>query len=158
MQNTQEVIMTLADPVAIWLIIGVVLMVAELVIPGGIVFFVGLSAVLTGGVWFTGLVSTWTNALVLFFISTMVLILAFRGITQKLVGGDSHVANTDEELEIFGKTVKVVSKIGPGKDEGRVEFQGTQWTAISDGSEIEAGEQVNIVCHENISLLVERIK
>lgn len=150
--------MTLSNPVSIWLIIGIVLMLAELIIPGGIVFFIGLSALLTGGAWFVGLVSTWVNALVLFFIATMVLIFAFRGITQKLVGGDYHVANTDENLDIYGKKVKVVSKIGPGKAEGRVEFQGTQWNAISDGSEIDTGEEVTIVCHENISLLVERIK
>lgn len=150
--------MTLSNPVSIWLIVGIILMLSELIIPGGIVFFIGLSAVITAGAWFIGIVETWTYALVLFFILTMVLILVFRKVTQRLVGGDYTIANTDEDVDIYGKKVTVVSKIGPGKSEGRVAFQGTQWTAISDGSEIEAGEEVTIVCHENISLLVERIK
>ncbi len=153
----QEVSMTLSNPAAIWLIAGLVLMVAELVIPGGIVVFVGLSAVITGGAWFIGLVNTWPNAFVLFFILTMVLILAFRGVTQKLVGGDSHIANTDEDLDVYGKTATVVETIGPGQHMGRIEFQGTQWPALGDGREILAGAQVKIVCHENISLLVEPI-
>lgn len=147
--------MNLSNPVAIWLISGLVLMLAELIIPGGIVFFIGLSASLTGALWFFGIVTTWVNALVLFFILTMVLILAFRGVTQKLVGGDSHIANTDEEVDIYGKTALVLETIGPGEHEGRVEFQGSQWPALGDGKEIQTGSEVTIVCHENISLLVE---
>ena len=147
--------MSLSDPAAIWLISGLILMVAELVVPGGILLFVGLSAVITSAAWFFGVVSGRPNAFVMFFILTMVLILAFRGVTQKLVGGDSTVANTDEDLDIYGKTAIVLEKIGPGEKIGRIEFQGSQWPALSDGSEISSGSEVTIVCHENISLLVE---
>ena len=147
--------MNLSNPVAIWLVSGIVLMLAELIIPGGIVFFIGLSALLTGGVWFLGLITTWVNALVFFFIMTMVLIFVFRGVTQKLVGGDFHVANTDEDLDIYGKSALVLETIGPGTHQGRIEFQGSQWPALGDGQEIQRGSEVTIVCHENISLLVE---
>ena len=48
--------------------------------------------------------------------------------------------------------------LGPGTHAGRVEFQGTTWTALSDGSELEKGSHATIVCKENISLVVEPIK
>ncbi len=147
--------MSLSDPVAIWLIAGIVLMLAELIIPGGIVVFIGLGAFLTGGLLFVGIIDTWVSAWLFFFIATMVLIFAFRGVTQKLVGGDSHIANTDENLDIYGKTALVIETIGPGENPGRIEFQGTQWPALGDGQEIQTGSEVTIVCHENISLLVE---
>lgn len=147
--------MTLSEPITLWLVCGIILMVLELVIPGGIVFFIGLSSVITGGLWFLGVVNTWPTALVLFFILTMVLVLAFRGVTQKLVGGDSTIANTDEDLDIYGQVAKVVETIGPGQKEGRIEFQGTHWSALGNGKEINAGEQVKIICHDNISIVVE---
>ncbi|WP_440875289.1 NfeD family protein [Thalassotalea sp. PLHSN55] len=147
--------MSLSNPVAIWLTLGIILMCAELIIPGGIVVFIGLGAVLTGVLWFLGITTTWTSALVFFFIATMVLVMAFRGVSQKLVGGDSHIANTDENLDIYGKTAQVLETIGPGEHVGRIEFQGTQWPALGDGQEIPSGSEVTIVCHENISLLVE---
>ena len=50
----------------------------------------------------------------------------------------------------------VTEKIGPGNQAGRVEFQGTTWTALSDGCEIAIGDHATIVCKENISLVVER--
>ncbi|SET00633.1 NfeD family protein [Thalassotalea agarivorans] len=147
--------MDFSDPVTIWVTLGIVLMLAEIVLPGGIVFFIGLSALLTGGAWFVGLVDTWVYSLVTFFILTMVLILAFRNVSQSLFGGDQHIGNTDEDLDIYGKTATVIEPIGPGKQPGRIDFQGTQWPALSDGSEIPAGANVKIICHENISLLVE---
>ena len=66
------------------------------------------------------------------------------------------VGNIYEELDIYGKEVLVTENIGPGTHAGRVEFQGTTWTALGDGSEIMAGSHATIVCKENISLVVEQ--
>lgn len=147
--------MTLSDPVSIWLTCGIILMALELIIPGGVVVFIGLSSVLTGGLWYLGIVNTWSTALVVFFILTMILVLAFRGVTQRLVGGDATIANTDEDLDIYGQVAKVVETIGPGQKSGRIEFQGTQWDALGNGEEIVSGQQVKIICHENIAIVVE---
>ena len=148
--------MSLSDPVAIWVVIGLVLMLAELVIPGGIVVFIGLACLITAGALFLGLISGFASTITLWAITTIVLLLAFRNVAQKLVGGDTSVANTDEDMDIYGKTAKVLETIGPGEKQGRVEFQDTSWLAIADGTVIEAGEDVTIVCRDNIALVVEK--
>ena len=75
--------------------------------------------------------------------------------TKKLFKSDETIGNVHEELDIFGQEVQVLENIGPGQQKGRVEFQGTTWSALGDGSEIPAGTQVRIICKENISLVVE---
>ncbi|MGL4515765.1 MAG: NfeD family protein, partial [Shewanella sp.] len=72
-------------------------------------------------------------------------------------GGDSHVDNTDEELEIYNQIAHVKQTIGPGQTPGRVEFQGSEWPALGDGSVIAVGSQVRIICRENIALVVEPV-
>lgn len=147
---------SLTDPVLVWAIIGLVLMVAEIVIPGGIVVFLGAACLIVAGTWQLGFIDTIVEAMTLWFISSIVLLLAFRNVTQKLVGGDITVANTEEDMEIYGKTAKVIETIGPGQKPGRIEFQDTSWMALADGTVIEPGETVTIVCHDNISLVVEK--
>lgn len=145
------------NPLLIWLISGLVLMVAELVIPGGIVVFLGAACLVVAGAWQFSLVDTWPQAMTLWFISSLVLLFVFRNVTQKLAGGETTVANTDEDMDIYGKTATVVETIGPGEKTGRIEFQNSTWMAMADGSVIEPGESVRIICHDNISLVVEKV-
>lgn len=144
------------NPLLIWLATGLLLMLAELVIPGGIVVFLGAACLVVAGAWQMALIDSWPQAMTLWFISSLVLLLVFRNITQKLVGGETTVANTDEDMDIYGKEATVVETIGPGEKTGRIEFQNTTWMALADGSVIEPGEKVKIICHENISLVVEK--
>ncbi|MCH1920847.1 NfeD family protein [Shewanella sp. A3A] len=138
-----------------WGIAGVVLMLAELIIPGGIVVFLGAACLIVAAALWLGLISGIAQAFTLWFIASIVLLLAFRQVTQKLVGGDSHVDNTDEELDIYNQVAVVKQTIGPGEQLGRVNFQGADWPALGDGSQIVAGSRVRVVCRENIALVVE---
>ncbi|GGI80914.1 NfeD family protein [Shewanella gelidii] len=149
--------MAFSNPIVIWLVVGVVMMLAELVIPGGIIILLGGAAVIVSGALALDIVEGVVQALTLWFIASIALVMSFRQVTQKLVGGDSHVGNTDEELDLFNQTALVKQTIGPGQQAGRIEFQGTDWTAIGDGSEIVAGSQVRVICRENIALVVEPI-
>ena len=97
------------------------------------------------------------QSMTLWFISAIVLLLAFRQVTQRLVGGDSHVDNTDEAIDLYNQIVRVKQTIGPGQTPGRVEFQGSEWPALGDGTTIAAGTEVRIICRENIALVVEPI-
>ena len=149
--------MELTNPIMIWGCIGLVLMLAELVIPGGIVILLGGACLVVASALGIGLVDGIVQSLTLWFIASIVLLLGFRQVTQKLVGGDSHVDNTDEELDIYDKIALVKETIGPAQHAGRIEFQGTEWSALGDGSEIAAGTQVRIICRENIGLIVEPV-
>lgn len=147
--------MELSNPIIIWGCIGLALMLAEIIIPGGIVILLGGACLVVASALAIGLVEGIVQSLTLWFIVSIVLLLGFRQVTQKLVGGDSHVGNTDEELDIYNQTAVVKETIGPAQHQGRIEFQGTEWSALGDGSEIAAGTRVRIICRDNIALVVE---
>lgn len=149
--------MAFSNPILIWSIIGVILMLAELVIPGGIVVLLGAACLVVAGALGIGLVQGPVQSLTLWFISAIILLLTFRQVTQRFIGGDSHVDNTDEELEIYNQIARVKQIIGPGQTTGRVEFQGSEWPALGDGSIIAVGSEVRIICRENIALVVEPV-
>ena len=141
-----------------WLILAVVFACLEIFIPGGILLNLGIASVLVAIGVQQQILDTWVLTLTTWFIlATLLLIMAYF-ITERFFAGDTTIENIHEELDIYGKTVNVVEKIGPGNQSGRIEFQGTTWTALSDGSIIPAGSQAAIVCKENISLVVEPIK
>ncbi|GLS83451.1 NfeD family protein [Paraferrimonas haliotis] len=144
-----------SNPAVVWVVVGILMMLAELIIPGGVIFFLGLSALLVGGLIGLGLISSWVIAVTVWFILSIVLTLSLRQLVQKHFGGDISHQNTDEEFSLHGQTADVIEPIGPGQSQGRVRFQGTTWTAVSDGREIAVGEEVVVVCRENIGLLVE---
>ncbi|QYJ78490.1 NfeD family protein [Shewanella acanthi] len=149
--------MTFSNPIFVWSVIGIILMLAELVVPGGIVVLLGAACMIVAAALGIGLVEGIVQSLTLWFISAIVLLLTFRQVTQRLVGGDSHVDNTDEELDLYNQIARVKQTIGPGQTAGRVEFQGSEWPALGDGSIIAAGSVVRIICRENIALVVEPI-
>lgn len=146
------------SPITIWAVIGVVLIIAETVIPGGIVMFLGAAALLVSGTLMLGIIDTWPQSITLWFILSIILVLSFRQVVQRFVGGDVSINNTDEDVDNFGKIADVIDNIGPGEKAGRVEFQGSVWPALGNGKLIESGTRVRVICHENISLVVEPVK
>jgi len=71
--------------------------------------------------------------------------------------GDDLVAELKAGNKALGEIVEVVETIGPGESKGRVVFRDVRWNAVSDGSEIPAGENAQIVSRDNITLVVERV-
>lgn len=149
--------MEMSNDVLAWGSVGIFLMLAELILPGGIVVFLGTSALVVAITLQLEIIDNWIHAFTLWFIVSITLLLLFRNVSQKLVGGDSTIENTDENLDVFGEQVEVLETIGPGNKKGRIQFQGTSWSALGDGTEIATGEKVKIVCRENISYVVEKL-
>lgn len=145
----------LTDP-TYWLIAGLLLILAELIIPGGIVVFLGLGCLVVALAVHFGLVTTWMGACTLFFIASLAMILLLRQFAVKFVEGDSSRGNTDELLDDVGEIAIVVDSIGPGNKQGRILFRGTQWPALGDGSELQVDAQVQIVSRQNVSYIVEK--
>ena len=138
-----------------WLTIGIILAFIELFVPGGILLNLGLASIIVAvGIKF-GFLDSWVVTLTTWFISASFLLFTFSIVSNRFFKGEQSIDNTDEDLDIYGKTVLVTETIGPGNQAGRVEFQGSSWSALSDGSIIQAGKQVTIVCKDNISLIVE---
>jgi len=138
-----------------WVIAGSALVVAELIIPGGIVVFLGIACLMVAGALWLGFISTWVGSLTLFFIASLTLILLLRSLLSGFFEGDSSVANTDESLDEVNQIVRVIETIGPGHQAGVVAFRGTHWRALTHDVVIEAGSQAKIVSRENTTMIVQ---
>jgi membrane protein implicated in regulation of membrane protease activity len=141
-----------------WIVLAILFACAEIFVPGGILLNLGIASLFVAIGVQQQLLDTWTLTLTTWFILASFLLFVLYFVTERFFSSDYSVDNIYEELDIYGKKVEVTEKIGPGTHAGRVEFQGTTWTALSDGSELDKGSQATIVCKENISLVVEPIK
>ncbi|MCX7997928.1 MAG: NfeD family protein, partial [Leptospiraceae bacterium] len=68
---------------------------------------------------------------------------------------DKEVSEKIEESYV-GKIVKVTQKVTPTQA-GRISFQGTEWSAKSIGSTIEAGEYARIYDKENLTFIISEL-
>jgi len=139
-------------PELLWFLIGLIMFLLELVVPGFVIFFFGI------GAWITALIclisSPGTNLQIIIFALTSVLSLIGlrRLIRKKLFYSKENVAETVED-EFTGKEGISASDFGKGK-KGRVEFKGTFWNAESD-FEIKEKQPVIIIKKESLVLKVE---
>jgi inner membrane protein len=140
-------------PSMIWMTIGCVLILAEIIVPGGIAFFLGGACLIVSASLYFGIIEKWTSALMLFFFSSTILFFMFKNLMQKWFGGESSVGYAEDDAEP-GIAI-VIETIGPGEHAGRVDFEGTQWKATSNGTTILPDAQVTVLSQSNISLIVE---
>ncbi len=141
-----------SKPEMIWFIIGLVLFLLELVVPGFVIFFFGV------GAWVTALVCLIADpgvnlqAIIFVVVSVLALLGLRRIITKKFFYSKDNRSEAVED-EFTGKEATAIGDFGPDK-RGKVEFKGTQWKAES-GSEIKAGQTVIIIEKESFKLIVE---
>ncbi len=143
------------NPVIIWFLIGLVLALAELAVPGVILIFFGLGAWLAALTTWLGFTSSLDSQLLVFAVTSVVLlVLMRRWIKGRMYGHvkEEHDLNVDLD-EFVGHRVTVTQSIEPGKTDGRVEFKGAAWRAVADEA-IPIGEQVVIQKVDGITLTV----
>ncbi len=145
-------------PSTLWLIGGIVLMLLELLMPGGIVFFLGFSAACVGLLFLLGVVHSPVSAFIAWFISSLVLLVGFRGIMQRFAPATLEKANTDEDFDAYNQIVEVAETI-PSQGEGRIHFRGTTWRARNyDGEQpLAQGSQARLIFRENLVWIVEAV-
>ena len=139
-------------PELVWFIIGLVLFLLELMLPGFVIFFFGI------GAWITAILCLLTHIgvnaqIIVFAITSILLLLALRRLIQKKFFYKSGDRSGAVEDEFTGKEAVAKSDFGPDK-RGKVEFKGTTWNAESD-SEIKEGQRVIIIEKESFKLIVE---
>jgi membrane protein implicated in regulation of membrane protease activity len=141
-----------ARPELVWFILGLVLLLLELVLPGFVIFFFGV------GAWVTALVCLFANPginlqVVIFAVTSVIALLAFRKLIQNKFIYSRNDKSDAVEDEFTGKEAVAVNDFGSDK-KGKVEFKGTSWKAESR-SEIHAGQTVIIIEKDNFKLIVE---
>ena len=140
----------------VWFLVGLVLLVAEFMIPGLVVFFFGVGAIVVAVICL--FVDTSLNTeLIIFIVSSVLLLVLLRQWLKGMFFG--HVkARQDlrEDLREFVGERAVVKERITAKLAGKVELHGTDWAAEAD-AEIAEGTVVEVIGKDNITLKVKAI-
>lgn len=116
-------------PELVWFFIGLLLFLAELVLPGFVIFFFGV------GAWITALVCLFADPgvnlqILIFAVTSVISLLALRKMIQDKFFYRDEGRSAVIEDEFTGKEAKALSDFGP-ETQGKVEFKGTTWKAES---------------------------
>lgn len=138
-----------------WFVIGITFVLAEFMVPGAVLGFIGGAAILTGILIQLGHISGVFEITMTFFVSSMVFILVLRTALLKFFPDDSTVQNVDETVDAIGKIVDVVEDITEYK-RGRIKYLDVTWAAQAD-TDIPKGQQVIITGLDGQCWLVKPI-
>ena len=146
------------SPEFIWALVGIILTFIEFFIPGLVIAFFGVGALITALTTWMGITTSMGTQLLVFIVSSLLLLLLLRKYLKETFLGQSQEAGSSVSSSIeIGKIVPVIEYIQPGEVGGKVRYQGTNWGASAEES-IAPGESVKITGIDNITLIVEKIK
>jgi membrane protein implicated in regulation of membrane protease activity len=137
-----------------WMYIGAFLMLAELLLPGFVIFFFGLSAATVALLRFMfgdSFTLMWQLAAFSFF--AILYLALLRRLMKKIFAGNMETSPMEFGKESVGRIGRVVEAIEPPKT-GRVEIGDAEWTAAADVP-IAAGVDVKVVAQDNLTMRVK---
>lgn len=138
----------------IWFIVGVALLLGEIAAPGVVLLFLAAGAWLVAGLVAVGLLDNWNTELIVFGVSSVVLMLALRKYVKGWFKGGEKSGSESLDNEFLEMKVLVTKEIVGGGAAGRVELKGAEWGASSSSS-FKVGDTVTIVRRDGIDLEVE---
>ena len=141
----------------IWLALGVLLGAAELALPGLVVVFLGMAALIVSGLCGIGLVQDAALSIVIWMTTSVFLVLALRRMALKWFPPEVRKDSGDEDLDAYGQTVTVVEECREEGSDGRIRFQGTTWPATCTKSSIPAGQKARLLYRDNLVWVIEPI-
>lgn len=139
----------------LWLVAGSLLVLLEFLIPGLVVIFLGMGALLTAGVLYMGWITDSYWLVVFFALSSILMLATLRRLVVRFYPSDSERVEADEEKLVIGQKATALTTITDFDFSGRIRYSGTTWTARSMHEEIPEGAAVEIVGRENIHFLVK---
>ena len=141
------------DPITLWFIAGALLILAEFMVPGVVIVFFGVGALITSLTTWLGLTESLTSQTFMFGSSSVVLLFSLRHLVRSWFVGKSDDENGDLDDDFTGREALVTRDIpGPGID-GRIEIKGSEWKARAE-STIPAGTTVIIDGRQGLTLHV----
>ncbi|MFU8773776.1 MAG: NfeD family protein [Anaerolineales bacterium] len=136
-------------PWLIWFVLGIGLAALELVMPGLIIFFFAVGAIVTAGVVLLFETSL-TQQILVFLCVSVVSLLTLRSRLSRIFRGSKMINNADSYDDFpSGATARVIRAITP-IEQGRIHYRGTDWYATADET-IEVGATVAIVRYADSS-------
>jgi membrane protein implicated in regulation of membrane protease activity len=138
-------------PDIIWLVLGTLLIIAEMVTPSFFLIWFGIGALGASGVAYLG--ATATVQWIVFLALSAALVLCSRKFARKVTPGPPPLkTNIDEYL---GETAVVIQRIDPAANTGLVRVKKEEWRA--DAAEvIEEGARVEVIGSGGAHLKVKR--
>ena len=141
----------------LWLYLGAFLMLMELLAPGFVIFFFGLSAMTVGLCRFAFGEAFGTTWQVVAFSAFSILYLVFlRRWLKRTFFGARTEASTDFDNEYVDRVGRVTEAIEPPLA-GRVQIGDAEWAATAE-SPIPAGATVKVVSQNNLTMKVEVVR
>ena len=141
------------------LISGIAFIIAELVLPGGIVVWLGVSSLLLVGARHLGYLMEIPDLFFAWSVLSVGLVIFSVVFLQRFFQGEVEKNHFDDVEEAKGVLVTVLAEVGSGGDDGgRVLYQGTAWSARTEGPNIAAGREVVIEGRENITWIVSALE
>lgn len=141
------------QPEHLWLIAGIVLILAEFAAPGFIVFFFGVGAILTAITTWLGITPETASQSLVFGISSLALLFGLRRFAKGIFVGSSDPTSGDLDDDFTGREARVIQDIPGGIADGRVEIKGAEWKARAEAP-IPAGSTVIIRRREGLTFYV----
>lgn len=139
----------------IWIVIGILLLISELLLTSVVAVFIGVGAIITGLLLHWEIINETSTQFAVFGISSAVLLVLARGKLKALFKG--YTADNDPSKPNFqrdiGARVKVVKTFQHGA--GRVVLNGVQWDAFSE-DDLQEGDTAWVIANEGIQLTVRK--
>ena len=139
-----------------WFLCGLILLLAEFIIPGFVIIFFGIGAWVVALLLWLNVEISFTSQLFIFLASSLVSLAAFRKYGTPYFRGKVSQVDTTSFDDIKGEKATVTSDIEP-KIGGKVEFHGTQWNAEAD-ARIPKGSVVEVLERDNLTLKVKPLQ
>lgn len=141
----------------IWIIVGIVLILTELLATSIVAVFFGIAAIIVGLLVHFGVIESYSMQYLLFGILSLLLLFTVRGRFRRWFVG--YTADNNEQPSSFsediGSRVTVHHDFVQGA--GRVVLNGVQWDAESADA-LKAGDVAWVIAHHGIKLQVSATK
>jgi inner membrane protein len=135
----------------IWLIVGLIMLLAELLSVLLVFVFFAIGALLTSLLALIGLLPDTESQILAFSAISLISLLVLRKHARRLL----HRGDQSGYSEFVGETALVIKDI-PNNGEGKIYYRGAEWKAVStDRDPIPAGSKVVITKTDGIVLIVE---
>lgn len=140
----------------LWIIVGIVLILSELLATSIVAVFIGIGALATGVLLQLGVIESVPVQLTVFGVVSIASLLLARKRLRSWFGGNNadfgHHGESDFQQDI-GERVMVQEDFNQGA--GRVVLNGVAWDALCD-DDLQAGDIAWVVSNEGIRLTVSR--
>ncbi|MCH8531134.1 MAG: NfeD family protein [Saccharospirillum sp.] len=137
----------------VWIIIGIVLILSELMATSIVAVFIGIGAIVTGVLLHFGLIDSLAMQLIVFGVTSLGSLIIARKRFKQMFGGFSM--DQGEEHTKFRKDLgeRVVVEKDFINGAGRVRLNGVEWDALSD-DDLKTGDVAWVIANEGIRLSV----